>query len=186
MRASRARTLAHLQRMATLGTAVTATFACGKTSGTEESHGCGKNPLASQPDANATMTSSGSSGYAVVDPVPTPAFCPGVAAATKATAKLEKAAGGTRVVTVTLDAPVTVPGFKFVNDAPANAYAATVASQQITDTKAVTKLSFPAETTNVAFSVKTMCNQGPGTLHAAVTIEKGPKGETAVVVLNEY
>lgn len=192
MRGTRQKTLAHMQRMLTMGTAVTAAFACGKTHGTEQARGCGK-AGPSLPDANLSTT-SGSSGYAVVDPVPPPAHCPGSAASIVAKASLVKArkndAGAALAVVLVLEPPTSPgqPDFHFVNDAPAYVYGGTVVSHMVVrDGKATTIVAIPPGTTNATISVKATCSMGPTTIMAGLTIPPNAKaGDTVAVSVNEY
>jgi hypothetical protein len=185
-----------MHRMLAMGTAVGAAFGCGKetTKAVDgPSRGCGSHDAQtqSQPDANASTGGSGASGssggYAVVDPMPPPARCPGVAATLKPVAKFEKGEAGALELAITIPAPTGRDDFKYVNDAPPYVYGCTVVSHAVTKKGAVVRVRPTAGLKNVSVSVKTMCNQGPGTMMASVQWTEAPTVATKpLVTLNEY
>jgi hypothetical protein len=184
-RAARLRTVAHMQRMLAMGTAVGAVFACGKETKTDgtESRGCGKTKGV---DPNAS-SGGGSSGYAVVDPMPTPAHCPGTAAKITPVVSFESGDGGALDIVLVLSMPADMVDFKYVNDAPAYVYGGKVVSHEVTAKGVKTRIAVEATATNASLSVKTTCNAGPGTIMANIAWAGAPKkGLVPVVSLNEY
>src|SRR5689334_15926869 len=118
--APRQRTIAQMQRLMTMGAAVGIAFGCGKTTGTPatnggESRGCGKGGRATAKDDAGTTTNA--TGYAVVDPVPTPAYCPNVAEKIKATAVAAQGDAGEVVIDVYFPLAIDRPDVQYVKDA---------------------------------------------------------------------
>jgi hypothetical protein len=142
---------------------------CGKTTKGPSSSGCGN------------------SGYAVVDPMPPPAHCPGIAQTLAPTAAFEAGDAGALVLAMRLPLPKDRADFKYVDDAPAYVYGCKVVSHAVEAEGTTTRVTVDPGVTSVSVSVKTTCNQGPGTIMANVSWTGAPKpGDHPNVSLNEY
>lgn len=185
----RQRTVAHMQRMLTMGAAVGLAFGCGKTTkpadGAGESRGCGKGGAATD-DAGANNVTT-STGYAVVDPVPTPAYCPNLAQKIHATALAVDGDAGDLLVDVYLPLIGDRPDVKYVADAAPIAYNATVVQTWRQKGGVTVRLKPQANAQSASVSVKIMCDHGPGTISANLSMPKPPKpGQAVVVYVSEY
>jgi len=182
----RARTMAHMQRLVATAAALGATtglaavdLGCGKTTkvpGDNEPDGKGGTPK--PPDTGNT------SGYAVVDPMPPPAHCAGVAQLVRATAKFVKA--GTEVqLEVRFPNPVGRDDFKYSGTAATSYGGKVVTTAQKPDAVTVT-IKPDATATNATITVKGNCNAGPSSVMANVTWT-GPITEktSATITLND-
>ncbi len=183
MKPTRMRTLAHMERLLAVGAAVGVTVGCGKENANGASRGCGKK------DPNASSR-EGSSGYEVVDAMPPPAHCPGMAAHIAATATIEKGERwGDISLVVTLPPPDTKEDeLTYVADAPVVVYGGTLLVSATSKDGGITaRVGFDPGVTHVTVSVKTMCKRGPGTIMASVswTGEANP-GTKPAVTLSEY
>lgn len=187
--APRQRTIAHMQRMLTMGAAVGLAFGCGKTTKPAEaggeSRGCGKGS-ATNDDAGANNVTT-STGYAVVDPVPTPAYCPNLAQKIHATALAVESDAGDLLVDVYFPLVGDRPDVKYVADATPVAYAATVVQTWHQKGGVTVRVKPQGDTQNASVSVKIMCDHGPGTISANLSMPKRPKpGQGVAVYVSEY
>lgn len=174
-----------MQRLLAAATATTAatgaaSISCGKTTidATDANHqrGCGK----------ARGGDMGSSGYAVVDPVPPPAHCPEIGPLIKAQAVFVENEGVLQLV-VTLSMPPDRPDFKYVADAPVVVYGGTLVKSEVKGDGVTATLTVPSTATSVSVSAKGVCNQGPSTLSASVNWNGVPKlGTTLLPYVNQY
>jgi hypothetical protein len=189
--APRSRTVAHMQRLLATAAAVgVASFSCGKeraaNDGTVE-RGCGKGKRAgSSGDPNASSGGT-SSGYAVVDPMPTPAHCPDIAPLVKATAKFVAGDGGGVLLEVRMPKPEGRADYNYIADAQPVIYGGTLVKRAIKDDGVDVTVRPDANATTVMVSVHGRCDKGPGTLAANVSW-KGPAaiGTAPGVFVSEY
>jgi hypothetical protein len=165
----RARTMAHMQRLiataAALGVTTGASaleLGCGKTTKvpgeSDDAGGTGAKP----PDTGNT------SGYAVVDPMPPPAHCAGVAKLVRASAKFVKQANGELYLEVRFPNPVGRDDFKY-NNKVATSYGGTVSSTAQKPDAVFVVVKPDANATNATITVKGNCNAGPSSVMAHVT-----------------
>lgn len=168
----RARTVAHMQRLLATAAALGVTtgaaaleIGCGKTTKVPGEEGDGKDGKTTPPKPTDTANTS---GYAVVDPMPPPAHCAGVAKLVRATAKFAKQANGDIHLEVRFPNPVGRDDFKYNGKAATSYGGAVVSSAQKPD--AVTVIIKPdANATNATITVKGNCNAGPSSVMAQVT-----------------
>ncbi len=167
----RARTVAHMQRLLAAATALgvvgaagATTTACGKTTkvpGEDDAKdGGGK----ANPDQGSS--SGNSSGYAVVDPMPPPAHCAGVAQLVRATAKFVKAGKDVHLV-VRFPNPVGRDDFKY-NGKVATTYGGNVVGTDAKPDAVTVTLKPDADATTATVGVKGNCNAGPSSILANV------------------
>lgn len=181
--APRARTLAHMQRLLATAAAVgVASVSCGKESATSESgerRGCGK----AVGGGKTESSTGGSSGYAVVDPMPTPAHCPEIGPLLVPKARFVAAGAAVHAV---LDMPLA-PGrddFKYVSDAVPVAYGVSVVKTEAKPDGVTVTAKIEPDAKYASVSVKATCNQGPTTISAQLswTGDAKPGTEIAVIV----
>ncbi|HEY2367822.1 MAG TPA: hypothetical protein VGH87_15600 [Polyangiaceae bacterium] len=154
-----------------------------------------------QPTASATLTQPPQpppppdpSGYLVVDMLPAPARCLGVASASKVTAKFHRDAG--RVV---LDLVIALPtsgaasGTKFIGSGATSAWSANIVSSSFRSSNTVANVRLqPTSSTAVLASMgaqlQVSCgSRGNGTLGISVTYNSPPTESTVPnVTLNDY
>lgn len=188
--APRHRTMAHMQRLlataAAMGVASGAIGTAGVAAAGAAATGCGKSTKV--PDANGGTTTpennGNTSGYAVVDPMPPPAHCPGVAQTVAASAKFVAGdAGGGPLLVVRFPNPKGRDDYKYLKDAVSVSYGGTVVKKEVTP-DAVTVTVKPEPTAqNATVTVKGHCDAGPSNIMAQVTWT-GPMKEGTVATIN--
>lgn len=179
----------HMQRLLAAAAAVgVASFACGKEKApndpSTEPNGCGKK---SKPIQDPNTSSGGSSGYAVVDPMPPPAHCPDVAPNVKATATFEQGDGGKLVLKVHFPMPIGRSDWSYVKDSPPMTYTGALVASEVKADGVHVVVTPDLTGRNANVSVKGNCDKGPGTLSAMISWTGDPKpGMTANIYLAEY
>jgi hypothetical protein len=200
---ARARTVAHMQRLLATATAAgTAIGGCQKDAprtiapvetgssriaavdtSTSSSTSSSTYPSTSStgssaeaPDADTTATAS--TGYIVVDPVPPPATCPGIATQVHATATWRGTAGGW-VVDVNLPKGTGPDTVTYGNLGPSAYGGSVVASSAAPDTKLVT-VKPDANATSMSVSIPALCNGRPVVFSAGITLGATPLPGAAV------
>ncbi|HEY2369603.1 MAG TPA: hypothetical protein VGH87_24560 [Polyangiaceae bacterium] len=135
-------------------------------------------PPKETPTAKATVTAP-DMGYAVVDPMPAPALCRGLATATTATAVFKKDAGGIYLELVaTLPTGTTWTGTTFVAGQTPSPWSGTVMSSQITANKATIKLRPTAGSQNIGVQLSISCSAGNGSIAFNATFPVSPTETT--------
>lgn len=184
----RGRTIAHMQRLlATATAAATAAASVAAVAGTGAAvAACGK--TTKRPDESKGKSSGNPgepppppTGYAVVDPMPPPAHCAGVAKMVRATAKFVKA-GNDVVLVAHFPKPVGRSDYTYSGTA-ASVYGGEVLS---TDAKpdAVTVTVKPeAGVRNVNITVKGNCDAGPSSVMATVIWAEGAVSERTAATI---
>lgn len=179
----RQRTVAHMHRMLATAAALGIALGCGKTTGPKaapgDKRGCGGDKAGGGGELGGSSGDMSSSGYAVVDPMPPPAHCPGIADAIAATATREG-----DVVVVRFPLPSNRADYKYMTDSPAYAYDATVVSSAVKDGAIVVTLRPESGVRRFGVSVKGFCDAGPSTISADVSWEGD--GGALTVLLNDY
>lgn len=180
----RARTMAHLQRLVATAAALGITtgasaleIACGKSTkvpGDTEGDGKGGPPV--PPNKGNT------SGYAVVDPMPPPAHCAGVAMLVRATAKFVKGDAGGLLLEVRFPNPVGRSDYKFLGTV-ATSYGGKVVKVEGTPDGVTVRLEPEPNVTSTTVTVKGNCNQGPSNVMANVSWT-GPITEKTAATIN--
>jgi len=200
----RSRTLSHMQRM--LATAAVLPLAsCTKTDtqGTQTvtipsasasvadtaeagaTQGSLLPPPTSTPTAKPTVTAP-DMGYAVVDPMPAPARCIGLAAATVTTGVFKKDAGGLYLeITATIPTGATLSGTTFTTGSTPSAYPGTVISSQVTSNRATVKIRPTANMTSVGVQLSISCPAGPGSVSLTASFTGTPT-ETTKTTFQKY
>jgi hypothetical protein len=199
----RGRTLSHMQRMlATAMSAAAATDCARSDPGTQSvvipaTSTTATTTAATTATTTATTTTTTTAtapptatapdiGYGVVDPMPAPARCAGVASSAKAKAVYVADPKGLALqITVSLP-PGSPLGAKF-SSRPASAWGSVVLSASIAAGVTATIRVKPT-TTSIGVSIPVDCGAGPGTLSvSASSLPTSPKaGDTAVVNLSDY
>jgi len=191
-----------MQRLLAAATAVTvaSSVSCGKErSKGAESKGCGSpgDKTKDTPDGGTTSSDlpDADLGYAVVDPMPTPAYCPGVGKLISAKAKMVDE-GGILHVVVTFSTIKSRPDFKYVNDSNATAWNGTALSTKHGPDGTVVKVRLDPTTADAGsnrpdlrVSVHSTCNAGPQQISGVITWPKGAPvtaSTTPLVVVEEY
>ncbi len=205
----RDRTLGHMRRLLATAAAVSAA-ACSRESGqnadavsvtippsTEDGGAAGTtpgtNPMASHqhtvPTATATPTATAPpTGYAVVDPMPAPARCAGIAAAAKATAVFHKDKTGVYLeVTITLG---SANGAQFDKSAPPSSWGSNLLGAKFNGHSVILRLrptSSSAGSASLGVSAGVACSAGPGHLTANVQWTGTPTAGTKTSIqLSDY
>ena len=154
------------------------------------------------PTASATLTQPPQpppppdpSGYLVVDMLPAPARCLGVAAASKVTAKFHRD-GGHMVLDLVVSLPTSgaAAGTKFTGSGATSAWSATVVSSSYRSGNTVANIrlqpttSGSASLASMGVQVVVTCgSRGSGTLAADVTYNNPPTESTVPnVTLHDY
>lgn len=184
----RARTLAKMERLLSLAATSAAIGGCSSASSPAQpvvdippagSGGplvvAGTNTTPPPPKASASATDEpsldGPIGYAVVDPLPPPAICAGVAPTIKATATWKQDKSG-----MVIELALPKPGFSgssYVVGSPPMVYGATVLHTKAAADSVLLRLAPSPGTTNVGVSLVVQCP--PGQSKVSVNIEvKGP------------
>jgi hypothetical protein len=192
----RSRTLTHMQRLLATAAAMPLAGACTKTDtqGTQtvtlpssstsaSAQGTVEGSLLPPPKETATAKPTATApdmGYAVVDPMPAPARCMGLANATTTTAVFKKDAGGLYLeITATLPTAQAWQGTMFTPSQSPSAWSGTVISSQITSNKATLKIrpSTPG-TQNLGVSLSISCAAGSGSLSFSAMFPASPTETT--------
>ncbi len=198
----RGRTVAHMQRLLAVscaGAAVplasctrsdtqsTQTVTIPAASTSVAAQGTTQGSLLPPPTATVTppptATTPTDMQYMVVDPMPTPARCMGLAAATSANATFKHDAGG-----VFLDLKVSLPtgsawaGTTFASGTPPSPWSGTVASSSVTSTTATARIRPSAGVTSLGVSFTVMCPAGQGSIAITASFSGTPTDGTKVTL----
>jgi hypothetical protein len=142
-------------------------------------------PPKETPTAKPTVTAP-DMGYAVVDPMPAPALCRGLATATNTTAVFKKDAGGLYLeITATLPTGSSWTGTTFVAGQSPSPWSGTIVSSQITANKATVKMRPTAGSTNIGVQLSITCSAGGGSIAFNATYPASPT-ETTKPTLAKY
>jgi hypothetical protein len=201
---ARRRTLGHMQRLLAAATVVSvaSSVSCGKERKGAESKGCGGGSGSSSSkkddgDSGLTVTEqevdSGNVGYAVVDPMPNPAYCPGVGKLISAKAKMHEE-GGIPHVTVTFSTIKSRPDFKYVQDSSATAWNGTALATKHTPTETIVTVRldptgpYNVDRPDLRVTLHTTCNAGPQQISGMIAWPKGPVTAKTIplVVIQEF
>ncbi|HEY2367821.1 MAG TPA: hypothetical protein VGH87_15595 [Polyangiaceae bacterium] len=198
----RNRTLSHMQRLLATAAAIplasctrtdtqetqTVTLPSATASATAQSTTEGtllppKEIATAQPTATAPDM-----GYAVVDPMPAPARCMGLANATVATAVFKKDAGGIYLeITAALPTAQAWTGTTFTAGQTPSAWSGTVIGSQVTSHKATVKIRPSASVQNLGVQLAISCAAGSGSLAFSATFPASPTETTkASLQKNDY
>ncbi len=195
----RGRTLAHMQRLLATTAAMlpltdctksdtqgsqTVTIPSASSSATSESsaHGTLLVPTATAtPTAKATATAP-DMGYAVIDPMPAPARCLGLANATRTSAVFVRDPGGLLLeFSATLPSGGAWAGTTFTPNG-ASAWSGTIVTQRITGLSAVARVKVTAGNTSAGVSFSITCAAGPGSIAITSTFTDPPTESTKVTL----
>ena len=191
----RSRTLSHMQRLLATAAAIplasctktdtqgTQTVTIASTSGASATaQNTSQGSLLPPPTATATATATVTApdmGYAVVDPMPAPARCMGLASATNATAVFKKDAGGLYLeITATLPTGAAWSGTAFTQGQTPSPWSGTVVSSQVTATKATVKMRPTAGSQDVGVQLSISCAAGSGSLAFTANFPASPTEST--------
>ena len=189
--APRHRTMAHMQRLLATAAAVgVASAGVGAVAATgAAAAGCGKSTKVpdGKSDGSAAVDNNGNtSGYAVVDPMPPPAHCPGVAKAVAASAKFVAGDAGSAVLVVRFPNPKGRDDYTYLKDAVSVAYGGAVLKTEVKpDAVTVTVKPDATSTTSAAtvtVTVKGHCDAGPSSIMARVSWTGLAKEGTAAIL----
>jgi hypothetical protein len=125
-------------------------------------------------------------GYAVVDPMPPPVHCPNIAPLVHPTVKFTPFGNGAMDVVVHFPNPTGRADYKYVKDAEATSYGATVTKTDVRADGVTVTARLPGDaTSNVTVNVKGTCTKGPGTLSASISW-KGAAGPSTKATITLY
>lgn len=138
--------------------------------------------------AGAAVIQACDTGYAVVDPMPTPAKCPGISSGVKGTATwIDDGAGG-----VALEVHLTKPSGGKFEDPPVaigGVMSATLVSAALVGTDARIVVRPNASVGNISISASVLCTAGAMTLSVDVDLNRTPipgkVGTTAPVTVSD-
>ncbi len=197
---ARARTVAHMQQMLATATAVAAGASCARpdtqtvTITPLPTVPISADPTAAppppQPTASATLGNQpppappppDPSGYLVVDMLPAPARCLGVAAASKASGKFHRDASG-MVLDVTVTLPKSGAAKSTFNGSAPSAWPGQLVSSSFDPTKTVASLRLrpgPASggSASAGVQLSIACGGGGGTLEVVASFPASPTEST--------
>ena len=197
----RIRTLGHMQRLLATAAALPMAGACTKTD-TQGSQSVTIPSASASASTQATVEGSllppketatakptataPDMGYAVVDPMPAPALCRGLATATTTTAVFKKDAGGIYLeLTATLPTGTTWTGTTFVAGQSPSPWSGTIISSQVTATKATVKMRPTAGSQNIGVQLSISCSAGAGSIAFNATFPAAPT-ETTKPTLQKF
>jgi hypothetical protein len=120
-------------------------------------------------------------GYGVVDPMPAPAQCMGVAETIQATAVWKAKEGGGFVVELTLSKPGRADA-SYVAGEQVSSWNGKITAAQVTADSAVITIEPPAGEPNANALVGVTCTQGAGHVFAALDVSAPPVAGAAVPV----
>jgi hypothetical protein len=198
----RGRTLMHMQRLLATAAAMPLAGACTKTdtqgtqtvtlpssSASATTQGTVEGSLLPPPKETATAKPTATApdmGYAVVDPMPAPALCRGLATATTTTAVFKKDATGVYLeISATLPTGTTWTGTTFVPGQSPSPWSGTVMSSQISSNKATIKMRPTTGSTNIGVQLSITCSAGGGSIAFNATFPASPT-ETTKPTIAKY
>ena len=192
----RGRTVAHMQRLLAATAAIplaactkedtqgtqTVTIPAATASASATAQATVEGSLLPPPSATATATAVATAphdmGYAVVDPMPAPARCMGLAAASKSSAAFKRDGGG-----VLLEISVTLPssgaqwaGAQFDTSNKPSPWSGTLVSSNVVAHTAVMKIKPSTGVTGLGVSLPISCSAGTGSI--AITASFGDPSPT--------
>jgi len=134
--------------------------------------------------ASATATTPPQDyGYAVVDPMPAPARCMGLAGASKTTASFKQVAGGVALeLVVTLPSGAAWAGSAFDTTQRPSPWSGTLVSSQITSHAATVRIKAPQGATSVGLSLAISCAAGSGSIAVTASFADPPTTSTKVTL----
>lgn len=196
-RDARQRTLMHMHRM--VATAVGTAAACTKPDATQgpqtvtiPSATTSATTTAPPPPSTASTASTPppppptaptGHGYLVVDMLPAPALCAGIASATTTSTTYQIGKGGGVVLRVT----VHLGGGAAWSGVIPSAWGGILQSYTTNASKDVIDLFVKPQATQVGLSIPITCPKGPGTISVSVTGPAAPKpGDTTTVSIYDY
>lgn len=139
--------------------------------------------------AKATATAPPDMGYAVVDPMPAPARCMGLAAASKSSAVFKHDASG-MLLEVSVTLPSTGPqwaGSVFDASNKPSPWSGTLVSSTIVGHTAVARIKPSAGVTNLGVSFPISCTAGSGSVSVTATFSDPPTTATKVTLaMHDY
>ncbi len=196
MSAPRHRTMAHMQKL--LATAAAMSVASGAV-GTvavaaagAAAAGCGKSTKVPDATGGGTTTTpennGNTSGYAVVDPMPPPAHCAGVAKTVAASAKFVKGDPAGAFLMVRFPTPKGRDDYKYLEKAVSVSYGGSVLKTDVKPDAITVTVKPDAGVESVTVTVKGHCDAGPSNIMARVTwTGPGPikEGTPATISLDD-
>ncbi len=198
----RGTTLAHMQRLLATAAVVplvsctrsdtqstqTVTIPAASSATTQDTtHGS----LLPRPTATVTPTATTTTpdmGYAVVDPMPAPARCMGLAQSTKANATFKRDAGGLFLeVTLSLPSGQAWAGTTFTPNSPPSPWSGTLISSNVLLTTATARVRPSAGITSLGVQFSVGCPAGPGSIAVTASFPASPTDTTKVTLQkNDY
>jgi len=201
----RGRTLAHMQRLLATTAAVVPLASCTRSDmqGTQTvtipmssasattqdtSQGSLLPPPTATAVATAIPTATADMGYAVVDPMPAPARCLGLANASKANATFKRDATGLFLeVTLTLPTGSAWAGATFTPGSQPSPWSGQLLSSQVSHLTATARVRPTAGVTSLGISFSISCTAGPGSLSITASFPNSPTDTTKVTLQkNDY
>jgi len=191
----RSRTLTHMQRLLATAAAMPLAGACTKTdtqgstsvtipsaSESTTAQNTAGGTLLPPPKETATAKPTATApdmGYAVVDPMPAPARCMGLASATTATAVFKKDSGGLYLeMTATLPTAQAWSGTTFASGQTPSAWSGTVIGSTVTANKATVKVRPSANATDLGVQLSISCAAGSGSIALTANFPASPTETT--------
>ena len=203
----RARTVAHMQRLLATAAAIpladctradtqgsqTVTIPVSSATAPASTTASTQGTLLPPPTATVTATATATAtapdmGYAVVDPMPAPARCLGLAAASKATASFKHSAGEW-----VLDIAVTLPtggawtGTAFVTGSTISPWSGSIVTQNVASHSAKATLKLSPGSTTAGLTIPVSCAAGTGSIAITASFTGTPSASTKVTLSkNDY
>jgi hypothetical protein len=137
----------------------------------------GTGTVKSKPSVQATAEPP-DPGYGVVDPMPPPPRCPGVATAATATAVWKKDKKGD-YLEIKLG-KTTLPGAQYDTSQPSNAWNGTLENVALTATGGTFNIRPTPGVTNIGVAIPALCSQGQSHVQLEINLTSGTKQPPAV------
>ena len=145
-------------------------------------------PPSATATATAQPTATHDMGYAVVDPMPAPARCMGLAAASKASAAFKKEAGGL-VLEFALTLPPNGPqwsGSKFQVGQKPSPWAGSLVSSHVMGSTMIVKVNVSPGSTSSGVSIPIDCSAGSGSIGINASFSSVSESAKVTLTTHDY
>ncbi len=144
-------------------------------------------PTNTAPTAKPTATAP-DMGYAVVDPMPAPARCMGLAAASKASAAFKKQRGAL-VLEFAFTLPTSGPTWKgttFQSGQQPSSWAGTMVSSRVVGSTMTVTVNVTQGSTSAGVSIPVDCAAGPGSIGINASFPSAAENAKVTLTMHDY
>ncbi len=201
----RSQTLSHMQRLLATAAAIplasctrtdtqgtqTVTIPAASASSSTATNGTTQGSLLPPPSATVTAKPTATApdmGYAVVDPMPAPARCMGLAAASKASAAFKKQ-GGTLVLEFTFTLPTNNGSWSGTTSQAGqkpSSWAGPMLSSRVTGSTMIVTVNVSAGSTSSGVSIPIDCAAGQGSVGINASFASVAENAKVTVTMHDY